>query len=181
MSALRKLLFPVLLLMGIDTALSTTLNVTAINAHDGKSHFECWSLSAPFFSSSQAGIVGTQATQLGDVTNMTYGVISPGYDAQFHTAPYPQWVVVLNGLFTITLPDNSSDSLTLTTGESGLLFAMDTPDISKRGHGNYIYGPAESIFLQIPTPNGSIPEHELIYSDKPCGAQEFSGLREQAT
>jgi hypothetical protein len=90
MSSIRKLLFPVLLLMGVQTALSTTLNVTAINAHKGKSHFECWSLSAPFFSSTQNGVVGTQASQLGQVANITYGVIPAGYDSGFHTAPAPQ-------------------------------------------------------------------------------------------
>lgn len=90
MSSIRKLLFPVLFLKGVQTALSTTLNVTAINAHNGQSHFECWSLSAPYFSSTQNGVVGTQASQLGQVTNITYGVIPAGYDSGFHTAPAPQ-------------------------------------------------------------------------------------------
>lgn len=90
MSDLRKLLFSLALFGEFNNASSTTLNVTAINARNGKSHFECWALSSPFISSSQSGIVGTQTTYLGDVANVTYNTIPPGYESAVHTCPSNQ-------------------------------------------------------------------------------------------
>ncbi|KAI0144972.1 hypothetical protein BJ166DRAFT_583166 [Pestalotiopsis sp. NC0098] len=177
MSELRKLLFSLALLGEFNNASSTTLNVTAINARNGKSHFECWALSSPFISSSQSGIVGTQTTHLGDVANITYNTIPIGYESAVHTCPSNEWVMVLKGFAVITLPDNSSSTFMATAGEPGLFFAADTAAVSEKGHGSYFPGVTETIFLQVPTKNGSIPEHEVIYEDMACDAQEYSGLR----
>ncbi|KAG4217675.1 hypothetical protein PC116_g33845 [Phytophthora cactorum] len=73
-----------------DVALATSLNITAIGAKDGKSRFECWELAAPFVSSSQDGIVGSQTTFLGDVSNITYNVIPSGFEPKVHSAPRNQ-------------------------------------------------------------------------------------------
>ncbi|KAI5920844.1 hypothetical protein F4810DRAFT_402295 [Camillea tinctor] len=182
MLALRPLL-PLLLLTTADLALSALLNVTAVGAHEGRSRFECWELSAPFVSSSQPGIAGTQTTSLGDVANITYNVVPAGFESPFHTAPVNQWVIVLTGLAILTLPDNSSyaASALAASGELGLLFAADTPDVSDLGHGGYFPGAGETVFVQIPTRGGGVPEHRVVSDQGPCGPQQFVQLRAWAT
>lgn len=69
---------------------TTKLNVTAVGTANGQSRFECWELAAPFISSAQPGIVGTQTTNLGDVTNITYNAIPAGFDSGMHNAPFYQ-------------------------------------------------------------------------------------------
>lgn len=81
------LFYLAVLFASFDLALSVGLNVTVIGARDGKTRFECWALSAPFVSSEQFGIVGTETAALGDVTNITYNVIPAGFDSGFHNAP----------------------------------------------------------------------------------------------
>ncbi|KAL7622007.1 hypothetical protein AAE478_007508 [Parahypoxylon ruwenzoriense] len=173
--------FYLALFASFDLVLSVRLNVTAIGAQHGKSRFECWELLAPFVSSSQSGVVGTEVTSLGDVANITYNVIPAGFDSGFHTAPSNQWVIVLNGLAVVTLPDNSSTSVTTSMGEMGLLFATDTKDVSHEGHSSVFPGVTETIFLQVPTKDGAVPEHRVLYDNAPCAAPEFVGLREWAT
>lgn len=85
--------------------------------------------------------------------------------------------MVLKGFAVITLPDNSSSTFMATAGEPGLFFAADTAAISEKGHGSYFPGVTETIFLQVPTKNGSIPDHEVLHGDMACGAQEYAGLR----
>jgi hypothetical protein len=82
----------------IDAVLSTSLNVTVIGAHSGKSRFECWELAVPFVSSTQSGVVGTETTFLGDVANITYDVIPADFDSGLHNAPYNQFVYSLSGI-----------------------------------------------------------------------------------
>ncbi|KAH9998197.1 hypothetical protein F4779DRAFT_631394 [Xylariaceae sp. FL0662B] len=170
-----------LFLAAIDVVLSVSLNVTVVGAQDGKSRFECWALSEPFISSDQFGIVGTQTTSLGDVANITYNVIPAGFDSGFHTAPTNQWVIVLNGLAVVTLPDNSSASVAASMGEMGLLIFADTADVSKEGHGSVYPGITETIFLQIPMKDDVLPEHQVLHDNAPCSGNEFVGLRGWAT
>lgn len=77
-------------LMSLKLALSANLNVTAITAQNGRSHFECWQLATPFVSSGQFGLVGTETSVLGDIANITYNVVPSGFDSGFHTAPFNQ-------------------------------------------------------------------------------------------
>ena len=72
-----------------------------------------------------------------------------------------RWVVLLNGLAVITLPDNSSTTITTSGDELSLIFAMDTAVVSKKGHGSYFPGITETILMQIPTQDGKIPEHQV--------------------
>ena len=87
---LSRLFYLHLLFSATSAVSAVNLNVTAISAKHGSSHFECWELEAPFESTAQPGIVGTQAALLGDVANITYNVIPSGFEAGFHTAPVPQ-------------------------------------------------------------------------------------------
>lgn len=86
-------------------------------------------------------------------------------------------MVLLSGLGVISLPDNSSATLATKGGEFGLLFAADTADRTREGHGSVFPGGTETIALQIPTRDNKIPEHRVLYYDKPCAAAEVAGLR----
>ena len=88
--------------------------------------------------------------------------------------------MILHGVGAITLPDNTSASVTSAGGELGLLFAMDTASMSKEGHGSVFPGITETIFLQVPTRDGAVPEHTVLY-ESPCEAAEYGGLRAWAT
>ena len=74
-----------------EAVLATNLNVTVVGTANGQARFECWELAAPFVSSAQSGIVGTQTANLGDVTNITYNVIPAGFDSGIHNAPFFQY------------------------------------------------------------------------------------------
>lgn len=80
----------------------------------------------------------------------------------------------------ITIPgpgDEIRDSLILNDGGVGMLFAADTAEVSRRGHGGDFPGVTETIFLQVPTGDGEVPEHEVLYVGA-CGAEEYAGLRD---
>ena len=79
-----------LLALAVTAVTAERLNVTAINAYHGVSVFECWQLDTPFSVSTQAGIQGSATLQLGDVSNITYTIVSAGLDGGWHNAPYPQ-------------------------------------------------------------------------------------------
>lgn len=85
--------------------------------------------------------------------------------------------MLLGGLGVITLPDNSSTTVTTDGGEFGLLFATDTADLTEEGHGSFFPGPTESIVLQIPTKNNEIPKHRVLKENEPCKVNEVAGLR----
>jgi hypothetical protein len=71
----------------------TSLNITAISASNGASTLECWQLVPGFTTSSQAGTIGASSLQLGGVSNMSYSVLPPGFNASFHNAPTFQYVL----------------------------------------------------------------------------------------
>ncbi|KAI0535555.1 hypothetical protein GGR58DRAFT_437137 [Xylaria digitata] len=164
--------------LGVVTSLN--FNVTAISGHGHRSRFECWQLSEPFVQSKQPGVIGTANSFLGDVANMTYNVIPAGFDSGFHTVPANQWAVVLNGVAVITLPNNSTVSVTTDGGELAMLFFEDTATVSNQGHVTYYPGITETIFLQIPTRGGALPKHTVLLENAPCSAVEYDGLRSLA-
>lgn len=90
-------------------------------------------------------------------------------------------MLVLYGLGVITLPHDNSTEVVLIPGEAGLMFVTDTADVSKEGHGSYFPGVTESVFLQIPAKDNKVPDHSVVYENKPCTANEYAGLREWAT
>lgn len=81
----------------------------------------------------------------------------------------------------ITLPNDNSTQVVLKPGEAGLMFAADTADVSREGHGGYFPGVTETIFLQIPAKGNKAPDHCVVYEDAPCTANEYEGLRGWAT
>lgn len=92
-----------------------------------------------------------------------------------------RWVLLLQGFGIITLPCDNSTELALMPGEASLLFAADTPDVSREGHGAYFPGVTETIFLQIPAEGNKVPDHRVVYEDAPCTPNEYTSLRSWAT
>ncbi|KAH8646702.1 hypothetical protein BX600DRAFT_503595 [Xylariales sp. PMI_506] len=156
------------------------LNVTAVSARNNASILECWQLEPPFSVSTEPGTVGAAAALLGDVSNMSMIVMPANSDGGLHNAPHNQWVIFLQGLVYITLPEDPSTSAYTAGGEFGILFAADTASVSAKGHRTQYLGLTESVALQIPTSGGVIPEHFVLH-DGPCIADEASGLRALAS
>src|SRR5487761_1087843 len=65
----------------------TFLNVTALWAENGASVLQCWQILPGFTTSSQSGTAGASILQLGGVSNMSYSVLPPGFNAGIHNAP----------------------------------------------------------------------------------------------
>ncbi|KAH8885831.1 hypothetical protein GQ53DRAFT_728421 [Thozetella sp. PMI_491] len=162
------------LTLGLTAAAATRLNVTAINAYHGVSVFECWQLYGPFSVSTQPGLQGSTMLQLGDVSNITYNVVSAGLDGGWHNAPHPQWVFAMAGSAYITVP-GSSQGLYITGGAFGILFAADTADISKNGHRSQYVGVDDTVVIQVPTSDGKIPEHTILHYGI-CHPEQLVGL-----
>ncbi|KAH9981914.1 hypothetical protein BJV74DRAFT_887253 [Russula compacta] len=147
----------------------TYLNVTAISATNGASTLECWQLLPNFTTSSQSGTTGASILQLGNLANMSYSVIPPGFNASFHNAPTQQWVVFLSGLAHVTLANSLTEAY-IAGGANGLIFAADTAAVSAKGHSTNYPSKEETRVLQIPT-GGTIPQHNVLYSGPCTGAQ----------
>ncbi|KAI9507874.1 hypothetical protein F5148DRAFT_980750 [Russula earlei] len=152
----------------------TFLNVTAISAQNGQSVLECWQILPGFSTSSQSGTVGASILQLGNVANMSYSVIPPGFNAGLHNAPATQWVAFLSGLAHVTLPD-SSDEAYFFGGKGDFLFAADTAAASIKGHSTKYPSRFETRVLQIPT-GGTIPQHSVLHSG-PCETHQQPAKR----
>ncbi|KAK6076019.1 small secreted protein [Seiridium cupressi] len=103
------------------SAWALNFNVTAVTAHNGSSVFECWQIDTPFVESTQPGIKGSATLNLGGVTNITYGVLPAGYTEPLHTAPAPQWGLLLSGLISINLPEGNNSHAFFSGGEFGLM------------------------------------------------------------
>ena len=84
-------LFSLLLALAMAEA-QQFFNLTAISAAGGNSTIECWQLSEPLTSSSDAGTSGTVIQRLGDVSNATYTVLPAKFDGGLHRAPVAQYV-----------------------------------------------------------------------------------------
>jgi hypothetical protein len=74
----------------------------------------------------------------------------------------------------IYLPHDESQSVFISGGEFGLLFAADTADVSCCGHGSKFLGSEEIVYLQIPT--YEIPEHKRLHMGA-CRDEELTGWR----
>lgn len=77
---------------------------------------------------------------------------------------------------TIELPEGNMTTAYVSGGEFGLIFAADTPALSRHGHRGQVVGNTEAIVLQIPTADGKIPDHAVLHVG-PCCSEEVVGLR----
>jgi hypothetical protein len=84
--------------------------------------------------------------------------------------------MVLQGMAVLTVPDGNPTKVVL--GPGSLVFFSDTEEVSKKGHGCYYPGATESVFLQIPTESGMIPDHYVLSHDAPCPGNEYAVEKE---
>ncbi|MCJ1440172.1 MAG: hypothetical protein MMC23_000655 [Stictis urceolatum] len=164
-------LFSLLLALAMAEA-QQFFNLTAISAAGGNSTIECWQLSEPLTSSSDAGTSGTVIQRLGDVSNATYTVLPAKFDGGLHRAPVAQYVAFISGLAHVTLPTSKTEAY-IEGGKNGLIIAADTADLSTQGHGTNYPGKVETVALQIPFKDGKIPAHKVLYSG-PCKKCDLS-------
>ncbi|KAI2634536.1 hypothetical protein GGS21DRAFT_518264 [Xylaria nigripes] len=161
-------------------AQSTSLNITAIAGIENRSVIQCWQMPTPFAVSSDAGTSGVARIQLSNVSNIDYIVLPSNYDGSLHHAPANQWVAFIAGLAHITLPDDPEANAFVVGGRLGLIFAADTADVSEKGHITRYPGNTETIALQIPTKDNTIPPHSVLHSG-PCSSNEVAGIHDFAT
>lgn len=94
------------------------------------------------------------------------------------TDTFSRWVVPLTGFGVVTLPDDPAAVLYATKDmPSGLMFATDTADLSRLGHGSLFPGYTSTIILQIPTLDSKIPEHNVLHAGA-CTSNDTIGLAE---
>ena len=87
---------------------------------------------------------------------------------------WPRWVAFLSGYAHITLP-NGTEEAHIRGGKHGLILAVDTAAVSKHGHITNYPSDEETVTLQIPTNNGTIPAHKKLYSGA-CKREELRDL-----
>lgn len=92
---------------------------------------------------------------------------------------FRRWVAFMSGLARITLPDDAGGEAYVGGGEFGLILAVDTANVSARGHRTVYPGLTETVALEMPTRHGRIPPHEVLYSG-PCKAPETRAIRAAA-
>ncbi|KAL9032075.1 MAG: hypothetical protein Q9180_006712 [Flavoplaca navasiana] len=146
------------------------LNVTAISAKNGVSTIECWRLAAPFRASSEAGVSGASLAQLGEAGNTSYTLIPPKFDGGLHNAPTVQYVAFLSGTAIVSVPNHPP--VTIRGGKEGLIIAADIAAVSKQGHDTKYPCEEQTIAIQIPTGDGQVPPHTVLYAG-PCRKRDL--------
>ncbi|KAI1114537.1 hypothetical protein F5Y14DRAFT_413647 [Nemania sp. NC0429] len=166
--------------LAVAAAQPTFFNVTAIAGVNSRSTIQCWQIANPFAVSTDAGTKGVAKVSLNNTADVSYLVLPSNYDGGLHTAPAKQWVAFTSGLAHITLPDDPLASAYVVGGAFGLIFAADTADVSRQGHITQYPGNTETVALQIPTKDDSIPPHVVLHTG-PCNAEEVAGIYSFAT
>ncbi|CAL8581567.1 hypothetical protein XPA_010209 [Xanthoria parietina] len=146
------------------------LNLTAISAKNGASTIECWRLASPFKTASDAGVSGASLAQLGKTGSTSYTLIPARFDGGLHNAPTVQYVAFLSGTAVVSVP-GSRQAATIKGGRDGLIIAADTADVSKQGHGTKYPSGEQTIAIQIPTEDGKVPAHTVLYAG-PCRKED---------
>lgn len=118
----------------------------------------------------------TQSNTIAYYNKLRLAIDLPCHAHKLTCRAIPRWVIFLSGLAYITLPNNASQSAYVPGGEMGLIFAADTADVTKIGHRTQYPGVVETVALQVPTTDGQIPPHEVLYMGA-CNAPDVNGLR----
>lgn len=82
----------------------------------------------------------------------------------------------LSGLAYITLPEDDTAGVYLSSGEFAVAFAADTAAVSAKGHRTQYPGSTETVLLAIPAKDGVVPGHTVLH-DGPCTVNDIEGLR----
>ena len=83
--------------------------------------------------------------------------------------PFNRYAVFVAGAATISIP-GSKVVAHIKAGKNGLVFAADTAALSSVGHVTVFT--KETFLMQIPTANGTVPEHTVLY-EGPCKGKEL--------
>jgi hypothetical protein len=142
------------------------LNLTAITARHNASTLECWQLLNP--PSTFAGAINYP---LAASTGGYVGVIAPQTYIGQAWAPHPQISLFLSGLGHITMPESSLE-VWVQGGKYGIILAMDTREISARGHITDFPGGDTTVIAQFPC---VALEHVVLHGG-PCGMEEMLGM-----
>ncbi|EMC91347.1 hypothetical protein BAUCODRAFT_80518 [Baudoinia panamericana UAMH 10762] len=152
----------------------TPLNVTVSSAEHNKSIFQCWQMLTPPISTQiNQGVGGFLETQpLGGVSSFSLSAIPANMSLGSHVAPAKQWSIVLSGSILAYLPNKTdiSQAVFVAAGANSVLFSDDTADVSSDGH--VTLAVEETVLLQIPTANGTVPPHKVLHNG-PCAGQEL--------
>ncbi|KAI1092321.1 hypothetical protein F5B19DRAFT_492563 [Rostrohypoxylon terebratum] len=173
---IRSTIISTLLLGSVAAQLKP--NVTAVAAVNGHSTIQCWQLDNAFTSHNVLNRSSIYSADLGGVANLSYTFIPPNYDQGIHSAPYNQWVIFIKGIGLITVPNDNTTAY-VAPGETGIVFASDTPDVTTDGHRSQYLGVTESIIMQVPALDNKVPAHTVLHSGG-CVTSEMSGLWELA-
>lgn len=78
----------------------------------------------------------------------------------------------MSGEAVISVP-NSEQKAHIQGGRDGLIFVADTASVSEKGHLTQYPSDKETTALIIPTANGVVPPHSVLYKG-PCRKQRVS-------
>ncbi|KZT22948.1 hypothetical protein NEOLEDRAFT_1070454 [Neolentinus lepideus HHB14362 ss-1] len=138
--------------------------LSVLTTRDTISSFECWSLTPTNALSSAPGLSGAMslAHEMGHFANVTYQIGYPYSSADHHTHA-PHFAMYLSGHAEIIVPNG--DKVIVNSGGNRVILVMDTMENSSTGHSYPSH--EETISMMIPTKDGQIPEHRVLY-DGPC-------------
>ena len=80
-------------------------------------------------------------------------------------------MIFLAGLVHITLP-NRTEEVFVRGGKNGVIVAVDTANVSEKGHSTRYPGEEQTIGLQVPFDDGVFPAHRVLYGG-PCSGSEI--------
>ena len=96
-----------------------------------------------------------------------------------HSLTTARFSIVLSGLVHFKLPSSSlgpsKSEAWIEGGRYGLVIAADISSQSRLGHFAEFPGDAATVLVQVPTANGEVPEHDILYAG-PCGWEEMINL-----
>ncbi|KZT23138.1 hypothetical protein NEOLEDRAFT_1137014 [Neolentinus lepideus HHB14362 ss-1] len=140
--------------------------LSVLTTRDTISSFECWSLTPSNALSTAPGLSGAMSLthEMGHFANVTYQVGYPrsGADHQTHV---PHFSMYLSGHAEIIVPNG--DKAIINSGGNRVILVLDTMETSSTGHFVEYPSHEETVCMNIPTKDGQIPEHRVLY-DGPC-------------
>ncbi|KAJ7838964.1 hypothetical protein B0H13DRAFT_1650441 [Mycena leptocephala] len=141
------------------------LTLTALVGKNNLSSLECWALTPPLVESTATGTVGALSyAHLGGTGASSYSLFTQLTNAGLHNAPAPQYVMIMTGSGELSFPSADPADTTLsgnyTVHTGDILIAVDTADVSTRGH-NSVWQ-AETSALQMPF-SGGVPSHVVLH------------------
>ncbi|KAJ7679715.1 hypothetical protein B0H14DRAFT_3063255 [Mycena olivaceomarginata] len=145
--------------------LPSFLTLTALVGKNNLSALECWALTPAFVESTATGTVGALSyPDLGGTGASSYSLFTQLTNAGLHNPPASQYVMIMTGSGELSFPSADPADTTLsgnyTVHAGDILIAVDTADVSARGH-NSVWQAGTSA-LQMPF-SGDVPSHVVLH------------------